>query len=146
MKRYLMFLGLCLSLAFSAVAAEKVEPPKSCQQCGMDREAFAQSRMQIVFADGTTVGECSLNCAVVEMKQHKEKQVKSLLVADYRSKKLTDARMAVWVIGGAKSGVMTTVPKWAFAVSSDAQKFVKENGGRVSTFNEALDMAVKENE
>ena len=75
-----------------------------------------------------------------------QKQVKSLLVADDRSRKLTDARMAVWVIGGAKSGVMTTVPKWAFAVSSDAQKFVKENGGRVSTFNEALDMAVKENE
>ncbi|HEX2770467.1 MAG TPA: nitrous oxide reductase accessory protein NosL, partial [Geobacteraceae bacterium] len=74
------------------------------------------------------------------------KQVKSLKVADYNSRKLIDARPATWVIGGSKQGVMTEVPKWAFAKKDDAQKFVKENGGRVTTFDEALNLALRENE
>ena len=41
---------------------------------------------------------------------------------------------------------MTEVPKWAFAKKDDAQKFVKENGGRVTTFDEALNLALRENE
>jgi copper chaperone NosL len=146
MKIFLMFLGLCLSLAGGAIAAEKVEAPKSCQQCGMDREVFAQSRMMITYADGTRVGECSLNCAVVGMKANKGKKVTALMVADYGTKKLIDARKATWVVGGKKSGVMTSMPKWAFAGASDAQRFVRENGGRVTNFDEALNLAVKENE
>lgn len=146
MERILLFLSLFLSLTGAVIAADKVEGPKSCRQCGMDREVFAQSRMMVIYADGSTVGECSLNCAVVEMKQNKGKQVKMLKVADYPTKKLTDARAATWVVGGKKSGVMTSVPKWAFTRKEDARKFVKENGGRMTTFDEALEMAVKENE
>ncbi len=130
----------------AAIAAGTVENPKPCKQCGMDRVAFAYSRMLILYADGTTTGTCSLNCAAVAMKENKGKQVKSLKVADYNSKKLMDAKTATWVIGGGKSGVMTAVPKWAFAKKDDAQKFVKENGGRVTTFNEALNLALRENE
>lgn len=146
MKIFPVILALCLSLASGALAAEKVEAPKSCQQCGMDREVFAQSRMMIKYADGSSTGECSLNCAVVEMKANKGKKVTSLLVADYGTKKLIDCRKATWVVGGKKSGVMTSMPKWAFASQSDAQRFIRENGGRVTTFDEALDLAVKENE
>ena len=67
--------------------------------------------MLIVYADGTTVGECSLNCAVVEMKENGGKKVTALLVADYATKELVDARGATWVVGGKKSGVMTSQPK-----------------------------------
>ena len=112
----------------------------------MDRELFAYSRMLIVYADGTTAGECSINCAVIEMKQNRGKQVKSLMVADYASKELTDARSATWVTGGKKQGVMTSLAKWAFARQEDAQRFVKENGGRITTFDDALTLALKENE
>jgi nitrous oxide reductase accessory protein NosL len=112
----------------------------------MDRVVFAHGRMLINFADGTSVGTCSLNCVAVEMMANKEKKVQSLKVADYTTKKLVDARTAVWVIGGSKDGIMTSVPKWAFAGKADAEKFVKENGGRITDFDEALNMALRENE
>lgn len=146
MNKLIMFLVMCLSFTAAAIAADKVENPKPCKQCGMDRVAFSYSRMLILYADGTSAGTCSLNCAAVEMKENKGKQVKSLKVADYNSRKLMDARTATWVIGGGKSGVMTAVPKWAFAKKDDAQRFVKENGGRVTTFDEALNLALRESE
>ena len=132
--------------AASAWGAEKVESPKSCAQCGMDREFFAYSRMLIRYADGTSTGVCSINCAVTELKQNKRKQVVALLVADYAGKALMDARSATWVTGGKKPGVMTPLPKWAFAKREDAQRFVRENGGTITGFDDALDLAIKENE
>ena len=132
--------------AASAWGAEIVESPKSCAQCGMDREFFAYSRMLIRYADGTSAGVCSINCAVTELKQNKRKQVVVLLVADYAGKALMDARSATWVTGGKKPGVMTPLPKWAFAKREDAQRFVRENGGTITGFDDALDLAIKENE
>jgi len=147
MKITLLFLLVSMLFANSTVfAAEKIEPPKECKQCGMDRVAFAHGRMMIVYADGTNAATCSLNCAAIEMKNNKGKRVKSLKVADYRTKKLIDAESAIWVIGGNKPGIMTEMPKWAFAKKDDAQKFVRENGGRVTTFDEALNLALRENE
>jgi copper chaperone NosL len=145
MRKFFTFLAIGLLLTCSAaIAADSVEKPLSCEQCGMDRVVFARSRMLIVYADGTTAGTCSIHCAVLEMRAHKEKKVTSLEVADYDTKKLIEAEKAVWVIGGSKSGVMTAVPKWAFATKAGAEAFVKENGGRVATFNEALDLAEHE--
>jgi copper chaperone NosL len=147
MKRYGMFLLICmLFTGFAAIAAEKVEPPGECKQCGMDRVAFAHGRMMIVYSDGTTAGTCSLNCVAVEMKLNKGKKVKALKVADYGTKKLIDARTAVWVIGGSKEGIMTEMPKWAFSRRVDAERFVKENGGRITGFDEALNLTLRENE
>jgi copper chaperone NosL len=147
MKRFMQFMIICMLFSgFAAVAAEKVEPPRSCKQCAMDRVAFAHGRMLIVYADGTTVGTCSLNCAAVEMKLNKVKKVKGLKVADYTTKRLVDARSAVWVIGGSKDGIMTEMPKWAFAEKIAAERFVKENGGRITGFDEALNLALRENE
>jgi copper chaperone NosL len=147
MKKSLFFIlisSLCtVAIAF---AADKIEGPESCKQCGMSRVAFAQGRMMIVYADGITAGTCSLNCATVEMKDNKGKKVKSLKVADYVTRKLIDAKTATWVIGGSKEGIMTSIPKWAFASKSEAGKFVKENGGRITDFNEALNLALRENE
>jgi copper chaperone NosL len=147
MKRFFMSLLICmLFAATSAIGAEKVEPPGECKQCGMDRVAFAHGRMLIKYADGTTVGTCSLNCAAAEMKVNKGKKVKAVKVADYGTKKLVNARSAVWVIGGSKDGIMTSVPKWAFAGKAAAERFVKENGGRITGYDEALNLAMGENE
>jgi nitrous oxide reductase accessory protein NosL len=150
-KKCLMaiFLIAILSVAlppevFAAGAADGVENPKSCKQCGMDRTVFTRSRMLIVYADGTTVGVCSLHCAAAEMRQNRDKQVKSLMVADYTTKELIDAKTAIWVVGGNKQGVMTSLPKWAFARGEDAQKFVKENGGKISSFDETMKAAKDE--
>jgi hypothetical protein len=107
----------------------------------MDRTKFAHSRMLIEYADNSVVGLCSLHCVAVELAKHQEKPVKSLKVADYKTKMLIDARTAIWVMGGAKKGVMTFVPKWAFLQKEDAQAFVQENGGEVITFDAAMKAA-----
>jgi nitrous oxide reductase accessory protein NosL len=131
--------------ANTVMAVGGIESPKECQLCGMDRTAFAYSRMVIEYADGTNSGVCSLNCAVAEMKKYRTRQVKSFKVADFGTQKLVDVREATWVIGGNKPGVMTSVPKWAFAAKEDARKFIRNNGGRQATFDEALDLTLKEN-
>ena len=136
---------MCVLFAYTtAGAAGTVESPKACRQCGMDRTVFDQSRMLIEYADGTTVGVCSIHCAAADMKQNKDKQVKSLMVADYTTKDLTDARAATWVIGGKKEGVMTSLAKWAFAREEDAQQFVQENEGKVVPFDQAMKAAEEE--
>jgi len=66
------------------------------------------------------------------------------LVADYPSKKLIDAEKAAWVIGGGKPGVMTKRAKWAFENKADAELFMKENGGSIVAFDEAIKMAYED--
>ena len=146
MQKIMMFLLLCLVLSHPAVAATPttVEAPPACEQCRMDRTKFAHSRMLIEYADHSVVGLCSLHCVAEELAQHPEKPVKSLKVADYRTKTLIDARTAIWVIGGSKKGVMTFVPKWTFSNNEGAQAFVQENGGEVITFDAALKAAKEE--
>lgn len=134
---------LVVSLGTVCLAADKVEAPDSCLRCGMDRTKFAHSRMVVAYTDGSSTGTCSINCVVTDIKET-GKEAKSYQVADYNTKKLTDARAATWVIGGEKKGVMTTVAKWAFAGKKDAESFVKANGGELATFEEALKAAVKD--
>ena len=140
-------LGLSLFLVFGVVAAfavERVEAPAECGVCGMDRTMFAQSRMRITYADGSSAGTCSIHCAAENLQKNPGKKIGSLQVADYGTRLLIDAKRATWVIGGAKSGVMTALPKWAFAKKEDAQAFVKTNGGRLARFDQALVLATKE--
>ncbi len=148
MKRFfcLVMAVLFLAVTGKASAGESVESPHACKQCGMDRVAYAYSRMIVVYGDGSLAATCSLNCAVVEMRENKGKPVKGLRVADYPTKKLIDAKAATWVIGGNKPGTMTQIPKWAFARKEDARNFVKASGGRVTNFDEALNLALRENE
>ena len=145
MERIIILLVMCLLLTGVAVAAtETAENPQACAQCGMDRATSARSRMLLVYDDGTKVGVCSFHCAAEEIKRNKGKQLKSLMVADYSSKKLIDAKTAIWVVGGARNGGMNSPAKWAFAKEDDARKFVTENGGRVTPFDEVMKAANEE--
>jgi len=132
---------LLLFVCTTAGAAEQVENPKECGLCGMDRSAFARSRMVITYADGATAGVCSLHCAIKDMKRNKDKQVKLLQVADYPTRELIDAKTASWVVGGKQPGGMNSPAKWAFARSEDAEKFVKENGGEINTLDQVMILA-----
>jgi nitrous oxide reductase accessory protein NosL len=125
-------------------SAADVVKHKACHQCGMDREKFAHSRILITNSDGSTVGVCSIHCAVTELKANKGRAVKAIEVADLNTQKLLVAEKATWVIGGSRNGVMTQTPKWAFAQKYDAAAFVKKNGGKLATYKEALALAEKE--
>jgi copper chaperone NosL len=116
----------------------------SCKYCGMNREMFAHSRMLIEYSDGSKIGLCSLHCAAVDLALNLDKTPNMIWVADYGSKQLIDAEKAAWVIGGNKPGVMTKNAKWAFADKSDAEKFRQTNGGRLATFDEAIQAAYQD--
>jgi nitrous oxide reductase accessory protein NosL len=145
MKKLWIAILLVLSLGTVCLAAEtKVEAPDACVHCGMDRTKFAHSRMIVTYTDNSNAGTCSLNCVVTDQTKNKGKTAKTFQVADFNTKKLIDAKSAAWVIGGSKKGVMTPVAKWAFADKMDADAFIKANGGKPATFDEALKAAEKE--
>mgnify|MGYP001168863383 FL=1 len=148
MKRMLL---ICLCTLFFLPAAgalwaqgSDVKEIPACKYCGMNREMFAHSRMLIAYDDGTNVGTCSLHCVAVDLALNLDKTPKAIRVGDFSRKTLADAEAAFWVIGGNKPGVMTKTAKWAFANKADAEKFLLENGGRLASFDEALEAAYKD--
>ncbi len=126
------------------LAQEDIERHRDCAGCGMDRKAYGYSRMLIGFRDGSQVGVCSLRCAVVELDRNPRREPAALEVADRDTRRLIDAETAVWVVGGRKPGVMTKLPKWAFANAAGAEKFVKANGGAIVPFAKAVAAAREE--
>jgi copper chaperone NosL len=135
----------CLSLGSALWALDDdIKAIPSCKYCGMNREMFAHSRMHIEYSDGSREGMCSLHCAAVDLALNLDKAPKAIQVGDYGTKALINAETAFWVIGGNKPGVMTKNAKWAFANKADAEKFEKENGGRIAGFDEALEAAYKD--
>jgi nitrous oxide reductase accessory protein NosL len=144
-KKIIMMLALVfLATATTAFAQDDIKQSPSCKYCGMDREKFSHSRMQVEYDDGTAIGTCSLHCAAIELALSIDKTPKTVWVADYPSKKLIDAEKAAWVIGGGKPGVMTKRAKWAFENKADAESFMKENGGAIASFDEAIKMAYED--
>lgn len=124
-------------------AQDQVEHP-ACQYCGMDRTTFAHSRVYLKYDDNTSVGTCSLHCAAMDMALKIDKTPLAIQVADFNTKALIDAETAVWVIGGSKMGVMTKRAKWAFGTKEAAEAFVKEFGGQLSGFDQAVKAAFED--
>jgi hypothetical protein len=130
---------VALFVVGTGAAAEKdIEKIPSCQYCGMDREKFAATRMLVEYANGTTIGTCSIHCAAVDLAQSFGKEIKGLKAADYRSGKLIDAEKATWVIGADLPGVMAARSRVAFADKAAAEAFRKEKGGEIAGFDAAI--------
>lgn len=134
-----LIFGIAL-LAFG----DDIKQTPNCKYCGMNRETFAHSRMLIEYDEGTVVGTCSLHCAVLDLALNLDKNPKAIRVGDYGTKALIDAEKAIWVLGGNKTGVMTKNAKWAFAKKEDAEKFRQEQGGRIGSFDEAIEAAYQD--
>jgi copper chaperone NosL len=123
---------------------EDVRKHRGCSYCGMDRGQYAHSRVVISYADGSVTGLCSVRCLVIEMKISIRKQVRSIEVADFKTKQMIDAEKAFWVVGGKVRGVMTEAPKWAFAEKENAESFIRQHGGALYSFQKVLSIAEKE--
>ena len=138
--RFFFAIGLVLftGIFFSALAQEDIQKHPACKYCGMDRQKFSHSRMLLEYEDGSSVGTCSIHCVAVDFCLNIDKTPKTISVGDYNTKALIDAEKAVWVIGGSKPGVMTKRAKWAFGEKASAEAFVKENQGKIATFDEAM--------
>ena len=116
----------------------------SCGHCGMDRNQFEHTRMLIEYDDGKTTAECSLHCVAIDLAMNIDKTPNTIQVGDFKTRKLIDAESAVWVVGGNKPGVMSKRGKWAFEKKEDAENFVKENGGDIVSFQEAIKAAYED--
>jgi copper chaperone NosL len=133
----------CITLA-AALDLDDIAAQRTCGNCGMDRKSYGYSRALVRYSDGSEVGCCSLNCAVNDLKVHPERKLQALLVADRDTLELLDARKAYWVMGGKKRGVMTGLPKWAFAGRGAAETFLKRYGGGLASWDEVLQAAQSE--
>jgi nitrous oxide reductase accessory protein NosL len=142
--RPLLALPLLLLFTVPAAAQEDVRAMPACSLCKMDRGKHDFSRVLLKLRDGTSIGTCSITCAAVEISRKGEGEVAAILVADFRTRQLIDARSAFWVIGGSRRGVMTNVPKWAFSTEEGARAFIDEFGGRRATFGEVLAAAAED--
>ena len=142
---------LNLLLLFSVISAEEftknatVEPllvqkgAKKiwCSICGMNLKMFYKT--SYIAGDREY---CSIRCLVADMKNSKI-DLDSVKVIDVRSQKPILAKDAYFVIGSDIKGTMSRVSKLAFKSRDKAEEFIKEHGGKLATFQEALKEAQK---
>jgi hypothetical protein len=103
----------------------------------MDRQQYAHSRMLIDYREGP-VGTCSIHCAGADIAVNRHKTVRGIFAADYAGRQLVPATTAFWVLGGDRSGVMTQRAKWAFAKQADAEAFIRDHGGSLAAYEDAM--------
>ena len=142
--RKILFIGTLVFLlaGFGSVfggESDDIAKHPDCPYCGMDRAKFAHSRMLTDYEDGVSLGFCSIRCTAVNMALFIDKVPTYYGVGDFNTKKLIDAEKAYWVIGGDQMGVMTKRAKWAFEKKSDAEAFTKAHGGKLASFEEAME-------
>lgn len=135
-----LMLAVCFSLTSFTVFAQMADIQKNpdCKYCGMDRQKFGHSRMLVTYNDGSEFGSCSIHCAAINLALSIDKTPTQIQVGDYNTKNLIDAQKATWVIGGSKPGVMTKRAKWAFEKPADAEAFIKESGGSIGNYEDAM--------
>lgn len=115
-----------------------------CRYCGMKRSQYPHSWVIVAHTDGSVEMVCSVHCAAIDMALHTEKQVSHITVADYKTHRQIPAEKAFWVIGGDRTGVMTARAKWAFKAKEDAQRFIKDHGGKLADFDAVMKAAFED--
>ncbi len=112
-----------------------------CINCGMTLPMFYKTNHAST-VEGKTKQYCSIHCLAQDVMQGKD--VKDIKVVDTNSFQFIDAKKAFYVLGSHKKGTMSPVSKYAFSTKQEAEAFAKENGGTVSDFTGALELAKKD--
>ncbi|MDF1555356.1 MAG: nitrous oxide reductase accessory protein NosL [Deferrisomatales bacterium] len=135
---------LLLTLALLAGTGLAHSQDEGCRYCGMFLSHSGSSWMELHGLGKDPVGVCSLHCAAIHMALHPKATPSRILVKDFLSGDLIDADRAHWVLGGDIPGVMTQRAKWAFQHPADARQFLKDHGGTLVSFEEALRAALQD--
>ena len=138
-KAYFLFFFPCLIGAFlMGSPALFGGDMKRCIVCGMDLSRYPHTRYVVRTADGKEYGTCGVQCGLTLHLRFKEKW-KSATAADLLSNRSFDAREGFYVF---QSSVITDMAPGfiAFKRKGDAEKFAKGLGGRVVTYQEALEV------
>jgi len=111
-----------------------------CSKCGMTLPMFYKTN-HAAKVDGKMQQFCSMHCLVEAMSSGAK--VSDIKVVDNTTLKFIPVDKAWYVVGSSKPATMSKVSKYAFGTKEAAQKFAKENGGKVMRFSEVLAMAKK---
>ncbi len=129
---YIVLVGICHG-------EEKVE---RCIICGMDASKYQHVKYVVTTTDGKKYTTCGVQCGLMLHLQLGDK-FKSATATGLIIHRTIDAKKAWYVY---KSSVITDMaPGYiAFTTKSNAEKFAKGFGGKVLTYDEALEIKKKE--
>ena len=151
MKQLLILLIITINIiagGFSKMATKKPELIQDakvkmwCPICGMNLKKFYKTSHAAITKDGQKRQYCSMRCLLVDMKTHQIDK-NSIKVVDVISQKLIPAKQAYYVVGSKIKGTMSKISKLAFAKKDDALNFIKKYGGKLMSFEQALNIAKK---
>ena len=120
------------------VLVNQGEHKNSCINCGMSLKMFYKTSHIATLADGSKKQYCSIACLSSDMKKE---HVVSVEVVDAKTEKIIDAKKAYYVIDSDVRGTMSKRSKLAFRMRQDAEAFIKEHGGKIISFQQALKAA-----
>ena len=111
---------------------------KRCQVCGMDVSKYPHTKYVVITTEGEEFSTCGVQCGLTLHLRLKEK-FKSATATDLLSNRSFDAQRGFYVY---KSTVITDMgPGFiAFSTREKAENFAKGFGGRVVTYQEALEI------
>jgi nitrous oxide reductase accessory protein NosL len=111
---------------------------KRCQVCGMDVSKYPHTKYVLTTTEGEELFTCGVQCGLTLHLRLKEK-FKSAMTTDLLSNRSFDAQKGSYVY---KSTVVTDMAPGfiSFATRTNAEKFQKGFGGKVVTYQEALEI------
>ena len=114
-----------------------------CPYCGMDRTQWNHSRHLVQYDDDLVDGTCSIHCLALSLALNLDRGPKAIYAADFGSKEEVKPLIPVdgvtYLIGSKLKGTMTKNSKMAFADEAAAKSAEAEQGGRISSFDDALE-------
>ncbi len=125
-----------------ATGAE-ISEREDCSLCGMWIDLYMKTRHVVTLEDGTVESFCSLACTAKYMKEHKG-EVKRVQAADFETTDLIEAEKAFYLEGSDIPGVMSYTSRLAFSTREQAERYQKEHGGRIISFQNALESIERE--
>jgi nitrous oxide reductase accessory protein NosL len=111
---------------------------KRCNVCGMDVSKYPHTKYVVKTTDGKEFITCGAQCGLTLHLRLKEK-FKSATATDLLSNRSFDAQKGFYVYKG--TVITDMAPGFiAFSTNEKAEKFAKGFGGKVVTYQEALEI------
>jgi nitrous oxide reductase accessory protein NosL len=137
-KKFTYGLALCFMLIVLMSPILWSGEIKRCQVCGMDVSKYPHTKYVLTTTEGEELFTCGVQCGLTLHLRLKEK-FKSAMTTDLLSNRSFDAQKGSYVY---KSTVVTDMAPGfiSFATRTNAEKFQKGFGGKVVTYQEALEI------
>jgi copper chaperone NosL len=129
--------AICSVLLFNLIALGATGHRKECTICGMWIDQNEHTHHEAVLTNGEIEYFCSFACAAKYIRMNGDR-TRTVMVADFLTKKLIDAEHAYYVEGSDVPGVMSYISLIAFETRERAAAFQAEHGGEIVTFAQAL--------